>query len=174
MKATQERSERQLPSCPHCHRPAITRCTSTGWCWECTFPLVSQAADARSALYFSPYDPYELAEWEFEHDRMYGDQPTSWSDAHAEWHRNAGVPMGQPGCPWDACDLPYEPDPDFIVENHGSLCLLDARTDAARAWVSEHIDPDAQTWCGRTVVEPRYVDEIIAGANADGFYVEVK
>jgi len=28
------------------------------------------------------------------------------SDAHAEWHRNAGVPMGQPGCPQDACHLP--------------------------------------------------------------------
>jgi hypothetical protein len=26
------------------------------------------------------------------------------SDAHSEWHRNAGVPMGQPGCPQDACD----------------------------------------------------------------------
>lgn len=29
------------------------------------------------------------------------------SDAHSEWHRNAGVPMGQPGCPQDACD-PYD------------------------------------------------------------------
>jgi hypothetical protein len=26
------------------------------------------------------------------------------SDAHSEWHRNAGVPMGQAGCPQDACD----------------------------------------------------------------------
>lgn len=25
------------------------------------------------------------------------------SEAHAEWHRNAGVPMGTPGCPQDAC-----------------------------------------------------------------------
>lgn len=24
-------------------------------------------------------------------------------EAHAEWHLNAGVPMGQPGCPQDAC-----------------------------------------------------------------------
>ena len=29
------------------------------------------------------------------------------SDAHSEWHRNAGVPMGQPGCPQDACDGDY-------------------------------------------------------------------
>ena len=27
-------------------------------------------------------------------------------DAHREWHRNAGVPMGTPGCPQDACHLP--------------------------------------------------------------------
>ena len=25
------------------------------------------------------------------------------SDAHREWHLNSGVPMGQPGCPQDAC-----------------------------------------------------------------------
>lgn len=25
------------------------------------------------------------------------------SQAHREWHQNAGVPMGTPGCPQDAC-----------------------------------------------------------------------
>jgi len=29
------------------------------------------------------------------------------SDAHAEWHRNSGVPMGLPGCPQDACHTDY-------------------------------------------------------------------
>ena len=39
-------------------------------------------------------------------------------EAHAEWHRNTGVPMGQPGCPMDAChpvDDGYqyeEPEPE--------------------------------------------------------------
>lgn len=43
----------------------------------------------------------------------YPDDDRSWqpaatmSDAHSEWHRNAGVPMGQPGCPQDACDGDY-------------------------------------------------------------------
>jgi hypothetical protein len=32
------------------------------------------------------------------------------ADAHREWHANAGVPMGQPGCPQDACH-PYD-DPE--------------------------------------------------------------
>lgn len=31
------------------------------------------------------------------------------SDAHREWHWNSGVPMGQPGCPQDACH-PVEED----------------------------------------------------------------
>jgi hypothetical protein len=32
------------------------------------------------------------------------------ADAHREWHLNAGVPMGTPGCPQDACHIeePYE------------------------------------------------------------------
>lgn len=28
------------------------------------------------------------------------------ADAHREWHLNAGVPMGTPGCPQDACHPP--------------------------------------------------------------------
>lgn len=30
------------------------------------------------------------------------------ADAHAEWHRNARVPMGTPGCPQDACHDDYD------------------------------------------------------------------
>ena len=33
------------------------------------------------------------------------------ADAHREWHTNAGVPMGEAGCPQDACH-PYE-DPFY-------------------------------------------------------------
>lgn len=32
------------------------------------------------------------------------------ADSHREWHRNAGVPMGTPGCPQDAC---HPPEPDY-------------------------------------------------------------
>ena len=38
------------------------------------------------------------------------------ADAHREWHANAGVPMGTPGCPQDAChvdDLGYDEE-DFV------------------------------------------------------------
>lgn len=30
------------------------------------------------------------------------------AEAHAEWHRNSGVPMGTPGCPQDACHVDYD------------------------------------------------------------------
>lgn len=36
-------------------------------------------------------------------------------DAHREWHRNTGIPMGTPGCPQDACHPP-EPDWDEAAE----------------------------------------------------------
>lgn len=44
------------------------------------------------------------------------------ADAHREWHLNAGVPMGQAGCPQDAChpwddyDEQEEPTPEMIAE----------------------------------------------------------
>lgn len=38
------------------------------------------------------------------------------ADAHREWHRNAGVPMGTPGCPQDACHLPDDGPYDDAAE----------------------------------------------------------
>lgn len=56
-------------------------------------------------MYGDPDEEYSLMEWEYEHRY---DPPATESEAHAEWHRNSGVPMGTPGCPWDACDGPSE------------------------------------------------------------------
>lgn len=43
------------------------------------------------------------------------------TDAHREWHLNAGVPMGTPGCPMDACHPveDFEPEPE---EGEGIIC----------------------------------------------------
>jgi hypothetical protein len=62
--------------------------------------------------------------------------------------------------------------PDFSVTNHGSILILHALTDAAREWVDEHIGDDAMTW-GRngTVVEPRYIGDIVEGIRAAGLEV---
>lgn len=47
------------------------------------------------------------------------------ADAHREWHRNTGVPMGTPGCPQDACHLPDLDPEDYaaysIQTSYGTL-----------------------------------------------------
>lgn len=45
----------------------------------------------------------------FDYDEEYAPKATM-SEAHSEWHRNSGVPMGTPGCPQDACHWDDEPD----------------------------------------------------------------
>lgn len=61
--------------------------------------------------------------------------------------------------------------PDIRVQNHGTLYLLFPASDAGEEWLRAHTATDA-TWWGRAlVVEPRYVRDIIAGAQADGLVV---
>jgi hypothetical protein len=62
--------------------------------------------------------------------------------------------------------------PDFAFTNHGSVCILTPLTDEARTWCEEHLPADRQTWCGGTVIEPRYVDDIINGLRGDGLTVD--
>ena len=64
------------------------------------------------------------------------------------------------------------PPPDFLFFDHGSLVTLTAATDTAKQWADEHLDPDRQIW-GQfgSVIEPRYVDDIINGIQADGLTV---
>jgi hypothetical protein len=61
---------------------------------------------------------------------------------------------------------------DLSVEDHGSVVLLRPLTDTARDWIEEHVSregfhPDWPT----LVVEPRYVTDIVCGAQADGLEV---
>ena len=62
---------------------------------------------------------------------------------------------------------------DFIVENHGSIFLLDQVSDAAQEWIADHIpdDDDHQFWAGKLVVEPRYIQPLVATLQAEGFVV---
>lgn len=62
--------------------------------------------------------------------------------------------------------------PDLTITNHGSIILLRGETPAGQDWLSEHIDSEAQGWCGAIVVEPRYIGAIINGAINDGLEVE--
>ena len=62
-------------------------------------------------------------------------------------------------------------DLNFI--NGGSIVLLIPQSDAGKEWVRDHVEvPDYAS--ERSVpVEPRYVKNIIDGAQADGLEVEL-
>jgi hypothetical protein len=60
---------------------------------------------------------------------------------------------------------------DIIIRNHGTLCIMVAITHAGEDWIAEHIPEDAQRWGKGIVVEPRYIEDIVEGARADGLEV---
>ena len=58
---------------------------------------------------------------------------------------------------------------DILIQGHGSILLLVPETDAGRAWVEENIGPDNgyQPYWPTVLVEPRYVENIVSGMQAD-------
>lgn len=58
--------------------------------------------------------------------------------------------------------------PDFAVENHGSIFLLQPLTPAANSWVEEHLPADRQTFGGAVVVEHRFIWGILEGLQSNG------
>jgi hypothetical protein len=64
--------------------------------------------------------------------------------------------------------------PDFALENHGSICLLTPLTPSAVAWVEEHIGPanGFQPYYPTVVVEHRYITDIVEGIQHDGLAVQ--
>ncbi len=63
------------------------------------------------------------------------------------------------------------PTPDFLVENHGSIFLLQPLTPAANSWIDENLPEDHLSFAGAAVVEHRYIADIVRGAIADGLEV---
>ena len=63
-------------------------------------------------------------------------------------------------------------DTDFTIGGGGTLYILRPNTDAAKAWVDEHIPADAQRWSGGVAVEHRYIGDIVNGILAEGMSVE--
>ena len=63
--------------------------------------------------------------------------------------------------------------PDFAVENHGSIFLLQPQNEQAIAWVEEHIGPENgyQPHFPTVVVESRYIADIVQGIQNDGLMV---
>lgn len=61
-------------------------------------------------------------------------------------------------------------DADFLVQDHGSICILSPQTDGAMDWVEDNIeqDNDYQPYWPAVVIEPRYMSDILDGITADG------
>lgn len=64
--------------------------------------------------------------------------------------------------------------PDFVVENHGSIFLLKPLTPSATSWIEEHIGQDNgyQPFLPTVVVEHRYIADIVEGIQSDGLAVQ--
>jgi hypothetical protein len=66
---------------------------------------------------------------------------------------------------------PNYPTSDILIENHGSLFLLRPVSSIGHDWLDANIQPDALKFGGAIVCEPRYVSDIVLGAQADGLAV---
>jgi hypothetical protein len=63
---------------------------------------------------------------------------------------------------------------DFVVDRPegGSLFLVRPQTDAAREYLREHVDAEAQWFNGALVVEHRYAAALVRGLRDDGWEVQ--
>jgi hypothetical protein len=63
--------------------------------------------------------------------------------------------------------------PDIRVSSQGSVSLFRPLTELAREWMRAHCpaDENHQYFCGALVVEPRYVEDLLANAVEDGLKV---
>jgi hypothetical protein len=68
------------------------------------------------------------------------------------------------------------PRPDLTVHDLGSIVLLRAASPAGKTWVEQHVDRGGyQPFpAGTRIVEPRYLDPIVAGARDAGLVVEAR
>jgi hypothetical protein len=62
--------------------------------------------------------------------------------------------------------------PDFLVENHGTIFLLQPLTPAANSWIEDNLPEDRITFGIAVVVEHRYIADIVRAAITDGLEVE--
>lgn len=61
---------------------------------------------------------------------------------------------------------------DFTLRDHGSLAVLTPVSAEACDWAAAHLPDDAMGWAGGTVIEPRYVPDIVEGILCDGLTVD--
>lgn len=63
---------------------------------------------------------------------------------------------------------------DFKLHNHGSVVMIEPVSHEAKDWVRENLDLEGWQWMGNAfAVEPRMVDNLVAGIEEAGLTVEV-
>jgi len=65
------------------------------------------------------------------------------------------------------------PKVDFRVVNHGTIYLLYPNTRRAKQWVRDNLPRDHMKYADASVVEPRYIGDIIDGIRADELEIAV-
>jgi hypothetical protein len=65
-------------------------------------------------------------------------------------------------------------DPDFSIENHGSILLLCPHSDGGRTWIEANIGQGNgyQPYWPTIVIESRYVEAIVDGITIDGLVIQ--
>ena len=81
------------------------------------------------------------------------------SDAHREWHRNTGNPIGTPGCPQDACHLPDDMEPPEPEAGEGVRCAHCKRRHWTVAEVKDCATGEAAARLAHEATENRARDE---------------
>ena len=63
--------------------------------------------------------------------------------------------------------------PDFRVRFRGTITMLYPLTEACREWIDENVGAEGWQWFGSGLaVEPRYLDNLLAGLHDAGFVEE--
>ena len=70
--------------------------------------------------------------------------------------------------------LPPEPAPevDALIENHGTIFMVSAKTEKAMTWLKAHVDQDSQWFGDSLAVEHGYVQQLVEGMQDAGLLVE--
>jgi hypothetical protein len=76
--------------------------------------------------------------------------------------------MGNNSDDGPASDNVGKPPPDIFVRCEGTIFLFEPRTVAAKQWITENVQPDAQWFGNALVVEGRYAAELAAGMRDAG------
>jgi hypothetical protein len=64
------------------------------------------------------------------------------------------------------------PKVDFLVIDHGTVCLLYANTRRAKQWVQDNLPQDQMRCADASVIEPRHIDDITDGIRADDLDID--